>query len=92
MIIPTDGGLRPGDAKWEPMREWLTANRFDIDWVPTDALIEIRDGTCLGVEYFVRDISGRVRLNPATDDPIRRIEWHPMIQAPPPILLPEEAS
>jgi hypothetical protein len=23
VIIPTDGGLRPGDAKWEPMQDWL---------------------------------------------------------------------
>lgn len=92
MIIPTDGGLRPGDAKWEPMVDWLTANRFDINSVPTDALIEIRDGARLGVELFVRDADGRLVVAPETRQPPRRVEWHPLIQEPPPILLPEEVS
>lgn len=88
MIIPTDGGLRPRDRKWKPMQDWLTANRFNIDDVPTDAKIEIRDGTCVGVEMWVRDADGRLRADPETGKPPRRIEWHPLIQKPPAILLP----
>lgn len=92
MIIPTDGGLSPGDAKWQPMRDWLTANHFDINAVPVDALIEIRDGTCLGVEVYVEDANGHLVLDPATGEVPRRVEWHPMIQAPPSILLPRETK
>ena len=86
MIIPTDGGLRPGDAKWQPMRDWLTANRFDVCRVPVDALIEIRDGTCVGVEYYVRDAAGKLAW--VDDDVPRLIEWHPMTTPPPEVLLP----
>lgn len=86
MIIPTDGGLRPGDAKWEPMREWLTANRFNVNQVPTDAHIEIRDGTCLGVELYEHDAQGRLCL--VDGQAPRRIEWHPMTTPPPDLLLP----
>jgi len=74
------------------MVDWITANRFDVDDVPTDARIEIRDGTCLGVELFLRDAEGRVRLKPGTYETIQRVEWHPMVQPPPPILLPEVVS
>jgi len=90
VIIPTDGGLRPSDAKWQPMREWLTANLFDIDSVPTDAWICIRDESCLGVEMWVRDKTGRLIADPETGRPPTRVEWHPMVQPPSPILLPVE--
>jgi hypothetical protein len=92
MIIPTDGGLRPGDAKWLPMQEWLAANHFDLDWVPTDALIEIRDGSCLGVEVYERGADGKLSWPDKSQRPPTHIEWHPLVQAPPPILLPEEVS
>ena len=86
MIIPTDGGLRPGDVKWQPMVDWLTANRFEVDFVPCDALIEIRDGSCLGVEYYVRGATGRLT---AVDGVVpRRTEWRPMTTPPPEVLLP----
>lgn len=91
MIIPTDGGLRPGDAEWEPMREWLTANRFNVNQVPNDAQIEIRDGSCLGVELYVWTSDGHCVLRDAEDvwsGAKRFWEWHPMTQAPPDILLP----
>jgi len=91
MIIPTDGGLRPGHVKWEPMRQWLTANRFDVNQVPNDARIEIKDGTCLEVEVYTRDSNGRmVRAVPDDLDspPARRVERHPMTTAPPDVLLP----
>lgn len=92
MIIPTDGGLMPEDAKWQPMREWLTANHFNIDCIPTDALIEIRDGSCLGVEHWSFDAEGRLVVDPVTGQPPRRVEWHPMVQTPPAILLPTEEA
>lgn len=86
MIIPTDGGLSPQDAKWEPMREWLTANRFNVNHVPVDARIEIRDGTCLGVEVYDHDDHGK--LVSANGEPVRHTEWHPMTTPPPDLLLP----
>lgn len=92
MIIPTDGGLHPRDAKWQPMCDWLTANRFDITKVPTDALIEIRDGTCVGVELWSFTADGRLIRDPETGQPPRHVEWHPMVQAPPSILLRLEDS
>jgi hypothetical protein len=95
MIIPTDGGLAPGDAKWEPMREWLVANLFDLDWIPTDAWICIRDELmgvtipCMGVEMFTRDNAGRMIWAPDKSRPPTRVEWHPMVQSPPPALVSE---
>lgn len=91
MIIPTDGGLRPGDAKWRPMQDWLTANRFDITHIPVDALIVIRDGSCLGVDHWSFDTEGRLVIDHETGVPPRHVEWHPLIQQPPAILLPREA-
>lgn len=86
MIIPTDGGLRPRDAKWQPMCDWLTANRFNLNDVPTDALIEVRDDT-VGVQLFARAADGRIQ-----PEAPRHIEWQPMVQAPPLILLRLEDS
>lgn len=90
MIIPTDGGLRPGDAKWQPMVDWLTANHFNVNHVPVDALIEVRDGTCLGVEMFVHDNQGKLRL--INGEVPRRTEWHPMTTPPPDVLLPTDGD
>lgn len=90
MIMPTEGGIYYGDPRCTPICEWLAANRFDHHWVPIDALIEIRDGTCLGVEMFTRGPDGQPVLNQTGDDLERHIEWHPMVQAPPDILLPQE--
>lgn len=87
VIIPT-AGLTTADPRWEPMLEWLTANRFDIDQVPIDARIEIRDGTCLGIELYERDALGRLRFDHLSDRPVRRTEWHPLVEQPPAILLP----
>lgn len=90
MIISTDGGLRPGNPKWVPMQEWLTANHVDIDQVPCDAVIKIKDGTCLGVEVYSRDKDGHyLRADPTDPDSMvaRRIEWHPLTTQPPEILL-----
>lgn len=88
MLIPTDGGLRPGDAKWQPMCDWLAANMFNLDNVPCDAWICIRDETCLGVEHYVRDLAGKCVPNEARTDAVRRVEWHPMVEPPPAVLLP----
>jgi hypothetical protein len=90
LIIPTDGGLRPWMEKWRPMTKWLRANGFKIHFVPCDALIEIRDGTCLGVEVFITDATGRLVWDDADGRPPTRVEWHPMVQPPPPELLPAE--
>lgn len=91
MIISTDGGLQPGDAKWAPMAEWLTANRFDVKQVPNDARIEIRDGSGIGVELYTLDRNGKLFWPNRAKQPPRHIEWHPMVQAPPDVLLPKEA-
>ena len=92
MIIPSfpDVSTMLASPRYEPMCEWLTANKFKINEVPIDAKIEIKDGTCLGVELFAPDAQGRCYLDPVTLEPARRIEWHPMVQAPPEIVLPHE--
>lgn len=88
VIIPTDGGLQPGDAKWEPMRQWLTANGYDINNVPTDARIEIRVDS-VGVEVFARSADGKLVLDPSTQEVPRAVEWRPLLQRPPLALVPE---
>lgn len=90
VIIPTDD-MGPRNEKWQPMCEWLTANHFDIHFVPIDAEIEIRDGTCLGVEMFIRKEGGGIVWTEGSRPPTQ-VEWHPLIQQPPAILLPRGAS
>lgn len=83
MIIPTGFTMRdivPPSPRLTAMREWLTANHFDISAIPMDARIEIRDGTCIGCEYFARDQAGNLGS-------MRHVEWRPMARKPPEILL-----
>lgn len=91
VVIPTFPAL-PGcladDPRWKPMCDWLIANKFDIYQVPCDARIEIRDGTCLGVECYVRTSNGDIIWDEVAGQGARRTEWHPMGQEPPEILLP----
>jgi hypothetical protein len=89
MIIPTGFTMRdivPASPRLTAMREWLTANNFDINAVPMNARIEIRDGTCIGCEYYTRNAAGLIVAGPS-GDASRHVEWRPMMRKPPEILL-----
>jgi hypothetical protein len=90
-VIVSTADCGPGYPKHNPMCDWLTANKFDINQVPLDALIEIRDGTCLGVEVLIFDSEGQVAVHRTDEGEFicarTEVEWHPMIEPPPAILL-----
>lgn len=53
------GGHRPAD-RFEAVKEWLTAQGFDINEIPLNSLVVIEDGK-VTVEVYARNAAGRLK-------------------------------